>query len=394
MCRCVKTDDVMIKYGNTLCRKHANNDDKTYHISNKLRELGRLLLQMRKGNELKSFREIIDPKKFSDIVQSVTEMCGWDETTKTIETPSIGIKLGQLLSKISFMLKGEAVISGDIEDRRKTDDFNAAVDKRWNDEISKLSRTELETRQRNRPKLLPLTEDLQMLKKHLVEVRKKSIDGLALDNSAISSWRNLCSSVLAQLILLNRRREGETSKLEVIHLKSMVHGKPNSDITASLSQFEKQLCQYFKRVEIRGKGGKKVPMIVTAELEAAIKSIVNLRDAVGVNPENKYVFAIPTMHSLQYMRGSDALRKHVVLNSLKCPEAVTSTKPRKHIGTLSQLLNLEERELEMLAGFLGHDITMHRDFYRLPEDTLQLAKCGKILLMMDQGKIGDFWMVS
>ena len=115
-----------------------------------------------------------------------------------------------------------------------------------------------------------------------------------------------------------------------------------------------------------------------------------MRENVGVNPSNKYVFAIPTMGSLQYLRGSDALRKHVRLCDLKCPEAITSTKLSKHIATSSQLLNLQERELEMLAGFLGHYISVHRDFYRLPEDTLQVAKCGKILMLMDQGRIGEY----
>ena len=44
----------------------------------------------------------------------------------------------------------------------------------------------------------------------------------------------------------------------------------------------------------------------------------------------------------------------------------------------------------MVAGYLGHDITVHREFYRLPESTLQLAKCGKLLMLMDQGQLGEF----
>ena len=167
-------------------------------------------------------------------------------------------------------------------------------------------------------------------------------------------------------------------------------GAPSDDIKASLSPFKLKLCQYFKRVEIRGKRGRKVPMILTKKLEAAVKLIVNLRNAVGVNPENKYVFAVPTMKSIHYLRGNDAIRKHVRQIELQCPEAITSTKLRKQIVTLSQLLNLEERELEMLAGFLGHDTDVHREFYRLPEDTLQLAKFGKMLLLMDQGRLNEF----
>ena len=100
---------------------------------------------------------------------------------------------------------------------------------------------------------------------------------------------------------------------------------------------------------------------------------------------------MPRMGSFNFICGNYPLRKHVQQQlQLKCPEAIKSTKLRKHIVTLSQLLNLEERELEMLATFMGHDITVHWDFYRLPEDNVQLAICGKLLVLMDQGKMDQF----
>ena len=79
---CVKVDDVIIKYGNIMCRKHANNGDQTYHITNKLRELGRLLLHLRTSEEVKCFKDIIQPKLFPTVVKAVTELCSWDEAKK------------------------------------------------------------------------------------------------------------------------------------------------------------------------------------------------------------------------------------------------------------------------------------------------------------------------
>ena len=38
---------------------------------------------------------------------------------------------------------------------------------------------------------------------------------------------------------------------------------------------------------------------------------------------------------------------------------------------------------------MDHDIKVHREYYRLPEDTLQLAKAGKLLLIMEHGA-GEF----
>ena len=43
------------------------------------------------------------------------------------------------------------------------------------------------------------------------------------------------------------------------------------------------------------------------------------------------------------------------------------TQLQKQIAILSQMLNL--KETDMLAKFLGHDIHIHREYYRLPEQT-------------------------
>ncbi|KAK7111111.1 hypothetical protein V1264_010797 [Littorina saxatilis] len=54
---------------------------------------------------------------------------------------------------------------------------------------------------------------------------------------------------------------------------------------------------------------------------------------------------------------------------------------------MSQLLNQKRHELDMLANFMGHSITVHREYYRLPEGTTQLAKLSKLLLQMEAGDV-------
>ena len=63
---------------------------------------------------------------------------------------------------------------------------------------------------------------------------------------------------------------------------------------------------------------------------------------------------------------------------------------RKYIGTISQVLSLKKTEVDWLARHLGHDIRVHRDFYRLHESTIEIAKVSKLLLTVDQGKTGKF----
>lgn len=60
------------------------------------------------------------------------------------------------------------------------------------------------------------------------------------------------------------------------------------------------------------------------------------------------------------------------------------------MATLSTVLNLKTTEMDQLADFMGHNIRVHAKFYRLPESTLQLARISKVLMAMEQGRVGDF----
>ncbi|KAJ8017874.1 hypothetical protein HOLleu_44454 [Holothuria leucospilota] len=53
---------------------------------------------------------------------------------------------------------------------------------------------------------------------------------------------------------------------------------------------------------------------------------------------------------------------------------------------MSQIINLNDNELEQLANYLGHDMAVHREYYRLPQESLFLAKVSKLLFAMEAGK--------
>ena len=383
---CLRNDLMIIKYGNCLCRKLRKCGDQQHHISNKLRELGRLVLEARKCcSDITTLSDCLVPTRFNFIIQAVSELSGWNEEDGTLKAPSIGIKLGHTLKKLTKLMKGEAILNNQQSLKLQADDFCSLVQIKWNDEVARIARTELQQRKWNKPQLLPLTSDLQVLRKQLRKVTHDSITALSRNNSDIVGWRNLATSVLTNLILFNRRRAGEPSMLKIEDFEKRFRGTINDEIKKTLSTFEQKLCESFNRIELRGKRGRKVPLLLTGEMESAMKLLVSLRNNVGVNPMNKFVFAIPSSGSLKNIRGPDAIRKHVKQCDLKCPEAIYSTNLRKHIATLSQLINLGSNDLEMLANFMGHDIKIHREFYRLPEDTLQLAKCSKLLLIMEKG---------
>ena len=310
----LKQDKLIIKYGNVLCRKLRKSGDQQYHISNKLRELSRLVLESRNCcTDIDSLQDCLKPKNFPFIIQAATELSGWNEEDGTIRCPSIGIKVGHSLKKCCKLLKGEGIVSGLQSLKLQADDFSSLMDIKWNDEIARVARTELDQRKWNKPQLLPLTSDLQILRSHLKQTSSTAVTALANDNNNTLEWRNLATSVLSTLILFNRRRAGEPALLTVDDFTNKLTNTPivNDEIKASLSVFEQKLCETYKRLEIRGKRGRKVPLLITKDVEKGIKLLIMIRSEVGVSPENPFVFAVPANGSKKNIRGPDAIRKHV-----------------------------------------------------------------------------------
>lgn len=52
-------------------------------------------------------------------------------------------------------------------------------------------------------------------------------------------------------------------------------------------------------------------------------------------------------------------------------------------------MNLQEQESDSFATILGHDISIHHEFYRLPDSVLMVAKYGTILVAIEQ-ELCDF----
>ena len=103
---------------------------------------------------------------------------------------------------------------------------------------------------------------------------------------------------------------------------------------------------------------------------------------------NPFLFACKGEYS--HLRGSDALRRFAADCGAKRPELLTLTKLRKQIASLAQVVSLKENELDSLATFMGHDIRIHAQFYRVPSDVVQIAKISKLFLAAEKGQLAKF----
>jgi hypothetical protein len=127
-----------------------------------------------------------------------------------------------------------------------------------------------------------------------------------------------------------------------------------------------------------------VVVLLTKGMKSAMDALMNRRQAAGVE-SNPFLFS--TQYGNGHLRGHDAIRIHSKACDAQHPEYLRATRLRKHIATVSQIMNLQDNELDILAKFLGHDVRTHRHYYRLPESCLQVAKVSKVLLKMERGEL-------
>ena len=382
-----ENDAIVSRLASKLLGKHTM--ERKEYMRAKIRELCRFLIEMRKvcRDESMTVKDCINPSYFRQVIVAVKTLAGYNDNTCTYEKPSIAMKLGHVLKKCAKLCRTEAVMESDNSSAEAADKFFQLCEDEWTDEISSQAQKTLTDRHRNNIDLLPLSEDVSKLHSYLhseISRCQKLLSEGALQNYEVT-WRCLAEVVLVQIICFNRRRAGEVSRMTVNDFHNRTTADLSSDIQQTLSPVEKSLCKMFTRIELRGKRGRMVPILLTSDILQAVNVLVSERARCGIKPGNNYVFAVN--HSENCLRGSDCLRNV----STKCgaiyPERLRSTKLRKHVATLSQILNLKKNELDVLAQFMGHDIAVHRQFYRLPSETLQSAHIAKIFLLMEKGAV-------
>ena len=385
----VRNDPLITSYGEKLFQKHGHLEHLHQHISCKMRELARLVTAARKlDSGVTWLAECLSPDKFDMVVKAVKELCGFAQEENKYKTPSLALKLGHSLKKCCAIAVCSSIKANDAEKRQSLEDFMYLCDKTWSTEVSSAALSTLASNKMNKPQLIPLTSDIQMLNQYIAAESKKCQAQLESDTDA-ESWQTLARVTLVSVILFNRRRAGETERLLLNEYnKRSTDNLSVKDIADSLSAVEQVLCRTMSRVEIRGKRGRIVPVILTPQMVIAIDLLNSKRHAVCISEANPYVFARSL--SGTPLRASQCLHNLAVACGASHPENLTSTRLRKHIATTSQILNLQECDLDILAGFLGHNIQVHRNFYRLPQETLQLAKVSKVLLAYDRGQIASY----
>ena len=374
-------DPLIIRFGERLYAKYRNEKHQHNLVKQRMRELGRFLQKYIDMNGAASLSDAIHCTKFKYCVASVRDLCGFDNEKGSCVVPSLAIKIGQSLTTCALIKQSDALEAEDKASREAMDEFLTLYKNKWNTEVTSVAHRTLQKNTFNNPKCIPLTKDIQKMNKYIEEKAQEAethLENAAEDKER--TLRTLRELTLAQIVLFNRRRGGEAQRIEVDQVKQGFLAKNlREDVMSTLSKFEQKLANTLERFEIRGKRGRRVPVLLTEPHKRRVNLL--LKHHTG---GSKYLFFLTEDTTLNTWKILSDVAKEC---GAEKPELISSTNLRKHISTVSQILNLQEHELDSVADFLGHDIRVHRQFYRLSEDTMQLAKVSKLLIQMESGNL-------
>ncbi|XP_034747424.1 uncharacterized protein LOC117956459 isoform X1 [Etheostoma cragini] len=382
----VRNDQCLIQFAHSLYNKHGQDPTKYEYMRQKLREVGRLLLCLRTEFSVHNLEEAVKPANFQRVVQAVKKVSGFDEEKDLYQTPSLALKLGHTLQKIADIIHCRALMAEDEELIRNTDTFKQLYASTWSELVPHRALKTPQDAKYNKPSTLPFTKDVQILHQYLKKAAESAFCSLK-EEATTQNYGRLAQLTLAQIIVFNRRRAGEISQMSLRSFYERDNTKLHEDVAMGLSMTEQKLCSYFSRVDITGKMGRKVSVLLTPRVVDALFLLASRRTECGVCATNVFLFARPA--SMSHYKGQDCLRVHASQCGAKHPGYLRSAQLRKHVATLSQVLHLKTNELEQVADFLGHDIRVHPDFYRLPVPTTHLAKISKLLLSMEKGNLSS-----
>lgn len=248
--------------------------------------------------------------------------------------------------------------------------------------------------------LLPLLSSLSSLVLYLRRLQHSAFLSLSRQLQSAEAWRLLCHSSLALLILYNRRRECEVSKLSINEYCARVTpqcpvpvppGAPPAltPLEASLSPFERLVLPHLPRVGVQGKRGRVQPLILPPHCEPCLELLLQTRQDVGVDPANPYVFARPYHSPATPLRGTDLLRSLARSSGTRNPRALTQTRVRRQVAILTQLLLLGEGEeprhsggsaVERLEHFLEREYHVTQNCAGIGQDPGLMGRVGRVVL--------------
>lgn len=358
-------------------------------VRQNMRRLAKLL-QFCEGenSKIKNLFDLLKPLHFGLILKGVYHIANYNPETDIFESPTLAMNFGTLIKKCCDIAYIHLVQKYNTSAERKDlKILKKLIESQWADEISAQAGLNLNEKKWNKQELLPLTSDLKKLNIFLEKCANESFQLLNMDPCNFDAYNTLKETIYTQIILLNRRRPAEVAQIKIDAYQTILTNETinNSEFLNCLSETEQILMNSFSRIVIRGKRGRGVPILLSPKMKQHFDYLVSKHN--NFVKDNKYIFHTGGKGCFD---GTKILYKYAEKSGIHQPKNITATKLRKHLATITQLLQFQEKDLEQLSQFMGHTLKTHCDVYRLSDNMYQTAKVSKLLLLMREGGIEQF----
>ena len=352
----VRKERLILKLGLSKYQKTEGEEHVPNVICSKMREVARLLVAGKKYG-LHCMEDFLKATNFTKVIDCVREMTCWDQVTCSYRTPTVVLSLGHSLNKIAAIMETEGLLEGNQEKIYDGSVFQKLYTNSWADNLSSIALKSYYKKKSFNVKLLPLVKDVELLYKYVQHKATTATD-----------YESLVRYTQAYILVFNRKRGGEVQRLKHEDIANIYKQQEvDPDIQKTLTDIEKDLVEHTARIEITGKRGR-VALLLTESMVTCLEKITTMNKDLNT----RYVFARMSSASHRPYRSSDLLRViRKEVDGMQCPDRITWTSLRHHLATMAQVFALNEGEVELTSQFMGHDIRIHRKYYRLPLNVLQ-----------------------
>ncbi|XP_047221148.1 uncharacterized protein LOC124868220 isoform X1 [Girardinichthys multiradiatus] len=130
-----KKDQCILDFGYRLFHKNERVVSQHQYIRQKLRELGRLLLEARNIASVKSIKDLIKPEKYVTVVAAARRLAGFSEESGNYQRPSLARKVGHDMHSLAMFIKTEGLKMKDKEAVQNAEEFAQLYQESWKYDI-------------------------------------------------------------------------------------------------------------------------------------------------------------------------------------------------------------------------------------------------------------------
>lgn len=374
-------DELAIIYANKMCLKLRYQHQYSL-IRTHLRCLGKLMLILKENDSnIVDLASTLEPKYFDSVLTAVNILAKFDNETGKYMAPTTALNMGTILKKCCNVYISECIKNEDFERKTKCENFLKLLQEDYGISIGNAA-TENQTEIKRQKMLsLPTTKEICEFNNYIIRKQKETYIKVKKYFS-YRLWKLLASYSLIYLQSFNRRRAGEIERMQLADFKNYQSGSniTGNDVSSIIT--DPKVASQYVRVEIRGKLGRTVQVLIDSLSFKCLTFVIRYRKQVGVPKDNPFVFGIPGQGKrYKYLQACELMRKFSKESGIKRHDVIRGTKLRKHIATINKNENItgDGPNVTHLANHLGHSVSIHKNIYQTIDPSIELSTMPRIL---------------